>query len=132
MNIKSFIQPLNLQKGGLLFMLTKTLTIERLDLNINSLEYESTWIEIKNKMSTKHYNYRHPHNNFTGFFQYLENCLSVVVCENIELCGDFNFDLLKIDSDHITQQFINLLCSYGFLPLILQPTRVTDNTAMDS
>ena len=24
---------------------------------------------------------------------------------------------------------INLLCSYGLLPHILQPTRVTDNTA---
>ena len=40
----------------------------------------------------------------------------------IYICGDFNFDLLKVDSDHITQHFYNLLCSYGFLPHILQPT----------
>ena len=62
--------------------------------------------------------YRHPHNNFNEFFQYLENCLIKVVKENKELyiCGDFNFDLLKIDSDYNTQHFFNLLCSYGFLP----------------
>ena len=109
-------------------------TIERLDLNINSLEYKSMWIEIKNKMSKNIIIasiYRHPHNNFTEFFQYLENCLSVVVSENKELYmrGDFNFDLLKIDWDHITQQFFNLLCSYRFLPLVLEPTGLTDNTA---
>ena len=35
-------------KAGNAIYVTKTFdTIERLDLNINSLEYESTWIEIK-------------------------------------------------------------------------------------
>ena len=48
--------------------------------------------------------------------------------KELYICGDFNFDLLKVDSNHNTQHF-NLLCSYGFLPHILQPTRVTDNTA---
>ena len=45
------------------------------------------------------------------------------------MCGDFNFDLLKIDSDHVIQHFFNLLCSYGCLPHVLQSTRVTENTA---
>ena len=48
---------------------------------------------------------------------------------NNYICGDFNFDLLKIDSDHVTHHFFNLLCSFGLLPRVLQPTRVTDNTA---
>ena len=42
-------------------------TIERTDVNINSLEYESAWIEIKNKRSKNIIMasiYRHPHNNF--------------------------------------------------------------------
>ena len=65
--------------------------------------------------------YRHTHNNFNEFFQYLENCLTQVVKENKELYiyRDFNFDVLKID----------FLCSYGFLPHTLQPTRATENTA---
>ena len=111
-------------------MSTSTLTQSR----DPTLEYESTWIEIQNKRSKNMVIasiYRHSHNNFNEFFQYLENCLSQVVKENKELyiCGDFNFDLLKIDTDHYTQHFFNLLCSYGFLPHILQLTRVTDNTA---
>ena len=41
-------------------------SIERTDLNVNSPEYESTWIEIKNKRSKNIIIasiYRHPHNN---------------------------------------------------------------------
>ena len=36
----------------------------------------------------------------------------------------------QIDTDHFTQYFVNLLCSYGLLPHVLQPTRVTENTAI--
>ena len=64
-------------KGGTAIYVNKTFdTIVRLDLNINSLGYESTWIEIKNKRIKNIIIvsiYRHPHNNFTEFFQYLEN-----------------------------------------------------------
>ena len=75
--------------------------------------------------------YRHPHYNFDEFFKYLESCLSTISKENKEvyICGDYNFDLLKIDSDYFTQHFFNLLCSYGLLPLILQPTRLTESSA---
>ena len=45
------------------------------------------------------------------------------------VCGDFNLNLLKIESDHNCQHSFNPLSSYGFLPHILQPTRVTENTA---
>ena len=41
------------------------------------------------------------------------------------ICGDFNIDLLKIES--INQEYYNLLCSYGLLPQIIQPTRVVEN-----
>ena len=44
-----------------------------------------------------------------------------------ELCGDFNIDLLKIENNQNYHQFYNMLCSFGFLPKIIQPTRVTDH-----
>ena len=61
----------------------------------------------------------------------MEICLTKLANENKEvyICGDFNFDLLKTETNHLTQYFFNLLCSYGFLPHILQPTRVAENTA---
>ena len=37
------------------------------------------------------------------------------------------FELIKIDNNLNYQQFYNMLCSYGFLPPIIQPTRVTDH-----
>ena len=39
------------------------------------------------------------------------------------MCGDFNIDLLKIDEIDNYQLYYNLICSFGFLPLIIQPTR---------
>ena len=44
-------------------------------------------------------------------------------------CGDFNFDLLQIDTGNFTRYFFNLLCSYGLLPHVLQATRAAVNTA---
>ena len=35
---------------------------------------------------------------------------------------------MKVDSDHLTQHFFNLFCSYGLLPHILQPKMVTDHS----
>ena len=122
-------------KGGTAIYVFKNLDkIERCDLNTSNLEFETTWIEIKNKNSKNIICgciYRHPHNNLDDFFKYLERCLATLANENKEVYirGDFNLDLLKIDTDHFTQYFFNLLCSYGMLPHILQPTRVTENTA---
>ena len=63
------------------------------------------------------------------FMSYLESSLKLVNRENKEvyLCGDFNIDLLKLDDISNYQLYYNLICSFGFLPLITQPTRVVDN-----
>ena len=60
---------------------------------------------------------------------YLETTLKRVDSENKEvyICGDFNIDLLKVDEINNYQLYNNLICSFGFLPLIIQPTRVVDN-----
>ena len=59
-------------KGGTAIYVNKYFdSFESIDLNINSLECESTWIEIKNIMITSIY--RHTRNNFNEFFQYFEN-----------------------------------------------------------
>ena len=53
------------------------------------MEYESMWIEIKNQQSKNIIIasiYRHQHNNFKDFFNYLEKCLSVIVQGDKELC----------------------------------------------
>ena len=69
--------------------------------------------------------YRHPRYDLTEFLPYLEKCLKIITKENKEvyICGDFNIDLLKIETLNSNQEYYNLLCSYGFLSQIIQPTR---------
>ena len=68
---------------------------------------------------------------YEKFLGYLELCLSKLSNENKEvyLCGDFNSDLLKLDSVNNYNFFYELMCSYGYLPQILQPTRIQGDSA---
>ena len=105
-------------------------SFERTDLKIQNDNFESTWVEVVNKLSKNIVVasiYRHPRYNLTEFTSYLEKCLNKLIKEKKEiyLCGDFNIDLLQIENNSKYQQFYDMLCSYGFLPKITQPTRVT-------
>ena len=43
--------------------------------------------------------------------------------------GDFNLNLLNYETHSDTNDFINSVISYSFLPYILHPTRVTEHSA---
>ena len=124
--------PSNISKGGTaLYINDKFDSFERMDLKIQNDNFETTWVEIVNKLSKNIVVasiYRHPRYNFAEFFAYLEKSLNILTKENKEiyLCGDFNIDLLQIETINSYQQFYDMLCSYGFLPKIIQPTRVTE------
>ena len=71
---------------------------------------------------------RHPHQNMSEFMKYLENSLKNYIRKIKKFtCGDFNIDLLKLETISVYQEYYNLLCSYGFLPHIIQPTRIVEN-----
>ena len=122
-----------LEKGGVaIYAKDKLNSLEHADLNIKNIDFESTWIEIENKNSKNiicSCIYRHPHHDLSEFLQYFEKCLKIIAKENKEvyICGDFNIDLLKIESINSNQEYYNLLCSYGLLPQIIQPTRLVEN-----
>ena len=61
----------------------------------------------------------------------MESCLSKINNENKEvyLCGDFNSDLLKLDKVNNYKKFYELMSSYGYLPQILQPSRIQGDSA---
>ena len=107
-------------------------TFERSDHKIQNDCFESTWIEIKNKHNKNILCgciYRHPKYNLLDFINYLETTRKKIANENKEvyICGDFNIDLLKLSEINNYQLYYNLLCSFGFLPLIVQPTRIVEN-----
>ena len=106
-------------------------TMERMDLKSCNLEYESTWVEIKNQKSKNILIgciYRHPHyNNLDEFNLHMKNTLLKIGKENKEdyICGDFNINLLKYENDSAVQ---DLMTSNGFLPHITLSTRLTNTT----
>ena len=105
---------------------------ERHDLNICDKEFEANWIEINHsKNIIIGCMYRHPHStNLDEFISYFNKCLSNSNKENkdVYITGDFNIYLLKYVNNPKYQEFYNLVTANGFLPQILQPTRITDST----
>ena len=120
-------------KGGTAIYVNESYDVfKRNDLQIQIDCLESTWIEIKNKNNKNILVgslYRHPKYDLSEFINYLESTLKKIVTENKEvyICGDFNIDLLKLQKFNNYQHYYKLLCSYGFLPLIIQPARVVEN-----
>ena len=45
------------------------------------------------------------------------------------LLGDYNLNLLNLESHNPTGDFVNTLASYFFQPHIIKPTRITDDSA---
>ena len=73
--------------------------------------------------------YRHPNSNPDNLSTYLQKVLSnpAVSSKQIFLLGDFNLDLLNYDT--ATGEIVNLLLSKHFLPYVIHPTRVSDNSS---
>ena len=75
--------------------------------------------------------YRPPSSSINDFMIYLQDFLSdpIFVNKDSYLVGDFNIDLMKCNSVNASQEFIELLMSASFVPMISKPTRVTELSA---
>ena len=120
-------------KGGVTIFAKNPNVIERTDLKIQNVEFEGVWIEINNPRSKNRIIgclYRHPHyNNIENFSEYVSECVTKLSKENKEvyIAGDFNIDLLKYETNPKYREFYNFMTSYGYLPLITQPTRFSED-----
>ena len=104
----------------------------------NWLEYEDCedlWINVSDRHSNCNCNvialYRHPNTNATMFFSKLEDALSdpVLINKRIYIQGDFNIDITACNQSFIAQNYINLLSSKGYFPIVTKPTRVTGTSS---
>ena len=101
---------------------------------------ESTFIEIVNPKKSViivGVIFRHPFLDLTDFnCNYLNNILENISKEqkSIFLLGDFNVSLLNYIEHNQTNEFFDSLASNSFIPLILQPTKITShlNTPIDN
>ena len=101
--------------GGLVTYIHNTFTFERLSddiYNQNSTVYESMFLKIHNK-SSKVIKY---------------------IIGNIYRRGDYNINLLKIDSSLHCNRFFENITTLGFFPQITRPTRLSgeSNTLIDN
>ena len=71
-----------------------------------------------------------------GYSETLNKLLENIFKEqkSISLLGDFNVNLLNYYEDNETNKFLDSLASNSFIPLVLQPTRITShsNTLIDN
>ena len=135
-------EPTETSHGGTGFYIKDNVDyVPRKDLQINSPgNHESIFIEIqlpKKKNLIIGCIYRHPSSHisvqdFTN--QHLEYTLQKITVENKQCVpmGDFNVDLLKINSHSESNEFYNNLSSYFFTPYILEPTRLDSKTIIDN
>ena len=71
--------------------------------------------------------YRPPNTDMNQFNQAWQHLLEYIK-RSRKLCyllGDYNIDLFKSESQAATSDFLNLMYSYSFLPVIKRPTRIT-------
>ena len=81
--------------------------------------------------------YKHPSTDLIDFnCNYVNKILENISKEqkSIFLLGDFNVNLLNYNENNQTNKFLDSLASNSFIPLMLQPTRITShsNTLIDN
>ncbi len=122
------------EKGGVCIYISDKLTYKvRKDLNRATSNYESCFVEIETK---NHKNvivgtiYR-AHTPIDNFIHDFEDILAQINTENkyIYILGDYNIDLLKVESDRATHDYLEFIYSYSLIPSVYKPTRITESSA---
>ena len=134
--------PTSSSHGGTGFFISESINFKkRDDLKFNSCgDFESTFIEIilpSKKNIIVGCIYRHPSSSILikDFNDNIIEPLLNKISTEGKLCslmGDFNIDLLKIDTRGDFSDFFNLLSSHFFAPYILQPTRPISKSLIDN
>ena len=75
--------------------------------------------------------YRPPNTNIVDFNSYINDLLMSIKCERklIYLIGDLNINLLNSEKHLLTSEFLDIMYSFSFYPLINKRTRVGNERA---
>ena len=106
----------------------------RSDLDISGDQIESCWIELARtakKSIVIGCVYRNPKGSRALFYNILKDQLDKLNTKQHEMLvlGDINENLLKYNEGKQTSDYLEMLLSSGFMPIITKPTRITDHTA---
>ena len=124
--------------GGLLIYLHKNLTFVHRNLYIPNHIWEGQFIDISlhenDKKLTLCNIYRPPrdrNNDIDLFINDLSPIIEALSRESSEkvIVGDFNLDLLKMNTRQKYTEYLDVMLCNGFYPKITLPTRLTERTA---
>ena len=125
--------------GGVSLLINDILNFsQRKDLDTMCSDVESLFIEMSEKKELSSDKdvligviYRPPDTNLDNFIEYMTLVMEKVKKENkyCYLLGDYNLNLLNAEKHNKTGEFVDLMFSYHFVPLINKPTRVRENSA---
>ena len=122
-------------KGGTLIYVSKNLNYKRRkDLEIyESKKIESTFIEITNengKNTIIGCIYKHHTISAKDFTDLISTQLPKISNEkkHCYLIGDFNMNLLQLESNSDIEHYFDVMTNQNFTPLITTPTRITTKT----
>ena len=75
--------------------------------------------------------YKPPESNTDIFVAHFNDLMRIISKERKHgiLMGDFNIDLIKVDMQNQTKDFVRSLYTNAFYPTISKPTRVTEHSA---
>ena len=75
--------------------------------------------------------YKPPESNTDIFVEYFNDLTGIISKERKHciLMGDFNIDLIRVDMQNQTKDFVHSLYTNAFYPTISKPTRVTEHSA---
>ena len=117
--------------GGVSILIKSSIQFRQIDaLALSTDVIECIFVELRMKTSNIIVGcvYRPPSSNLKIFNAELSNILSGLDRRNdVYILGDYNIDLLRHKSHNDTSNFINLMLTSSYIPLINKPTRVTEN-----
>ena len=111
--------------------------IRRDDLEVCTVDIESIFVEINKEYIDSSCNviigviYRPPNREIINFQHEMSAILNKLKQsqKHCYLMGDFNINILRSDDHPSTSDFIDLMYSNSFVPLINKPTRITQQSA---
>ena len=123
------------RKGGLVTYLLNSIPLANQTMHNTYSTWEGLFVDIiddSGKKITICNIYRPPrnNNNHVSIDSFLLDFSPVVqtlskTSKNVVLAGDFNIDLLKLNSNSKYQEFYDTLSEFDFLPIITLPTRIS-------
>ena len=122
--------------GGVAIYISKHFTVHNTSKQLIGVTgCEDLWLKFGDRTNHSQYlvgfTYRHPSSNCANFTEAFNDSFAQLLTSNIELfvLGDLNIDISDTNRTSTASNYLNMIQSYGLLPLITKPTRVTETTS---